>query len=199
MSLLNWVGFATASPKQGCRGRSANQPGLPVAGHTIRTKAGTGSTVIGDRPRRFLPVQEVVSESERLGLRRRLIAWGSAPRVHHRPSPRRASRDCLARPRTARSFRADGADRHRPRGLVDPTRDLHTSRHVGGRASGESCLPRTRRARGGSQFLHYSSPARAASSAPGTSRCCAVAAKYEAERYQAVPGDGPPTARSARR
>ncbi len=50
-----------------------------------------------------------------------------------------------APPRKARSFQADGADRHRVRGLVDPTRDLHTSRHAGGRASGESrMLPETR-------------------------------------------------------
>ena len=38
----------------------------------------------------------------------------------------------------ATSAAADDADRHRVRRFVDPTRDLHTSRPAGGRASGES-------------------------------------------------------------
>jgi len=69
-----------------------------------------------------------------------------APRILHEPVQSVGLlEDRRARPRAAPSSRADGADRHRVRQLVDPTRDLHTSRPAGGRASGESrMLPETR-------------------------------------------------------
>ena len=60
------------------------------------------------------------------------------PLALHRASPQARSSGCRARPRTAPSSPADGADSHRVRGLVDPGSDLHTSRPAGGRGSGES-------------------------------------------------------------